>query len=133
MKKLIVTCAMLARASVVTFAQSAKSAKATMSMQSAAAPAPAQVSPAIPPAVIKTAETRAKAIQKKYSLTQAQYNGIYEAEMAYAQQEYMLKADGVTPGEGQAMQMRMGRDYRFKSVMTAEQYKKYEAATAVTK
>lgn len=130
MKKLIATCALLTTVSIVSFAQS-KQTSHTMSFDAqpnkTAAPAPNQARNTPSAASKAAAEKRAKANQKQYGLTAEQYKGAYQAELEYEMELAQVRAGGAEPGEGQAMQMGMGRDMKLKNVMTPEQYAKYEA------
>lgn len=130
MKKLIATCVMLTAASMVSFAQS-KQTSHTMSFDAqpnrmAAAPAPNQGKPTA--AQMQAAEKRAMASKKAYTLTDAQYKSVLQAEKEYEMELAQIRANGAEPGEGQKMQMGMGRDMKIKQVLTPEQTAKFEAA-----
>lgn len=117
MKKLIFTCAILAAGSVISFAQSAKKATAAQ-----AAPTNANnVSPE------KMAEGRSKGYAKFLNLNDVQTKAVYEAELDYWKQQQTGTANGGVIGTGQAAQMEMAKDMRFKTALTPEQYAKYEA------
>lgn len=133
MKKLTITCALLACVTAVSFAQT-KATKPT----TATAPGTASQASAYPELTIdkpskepaKTAEKAARASQKQYALTEEQYKGVYDAELYYAKQMYQLTSNGLQPGDGQALQMRMARDHGYKKALTADQYGKYAADQA---
>ena len=125
MKKLITTCVLVAAASMVSFAQSKQAATqpvAPKSAHAAATPTPEQI-----------ADKHAKMYQQQYGLTPEQYKGVYQAELDYARQDQQVRQNGNQPGEGQVAQMGMARDQRFKAVMSADQYSKYEAAKKTSK
>ncbi len=126
MKQLITTCMFLAAIPAATFAQS--KGTVTKAKANGAIAAPAKMNATNTNSI---AESRAKkvtdAMKAKYKLTDAQYKGVYEANLNYEQQLADLRAGGVTePGPGQALQMKMGRDYGYKAAMTPEQYTQYE-------
>lgn len=129
MKKLITTCVMLTSITVVSFAQS-KTISKTAPNQSAA---PATRSAKSGPTAEQYADRSAKAMKQQYGLNEKQYAAVYQAELEYQKQVVQARDGGYELGEGQSMQMKMGRDQRFQSVMTAEQYTKYQAAQAKTK
>jgi hypothetical protein len=126
MKKLITTCVLLTSVTMVSFAQSKATSKSAV--QQTASPAKAATVKSTMPSPEQYAERRAKAAQQQYGLTADQYKGVYAAELEYEQQYQQAKANGYEPGPGQSMQMKMGRDQKIKSAMSAEQYTKYEAA-----
>jgi hypothetical protein len=118
MKKLIITCALISAASVVSFAQNT-----TGQQTSAGAP---QGTTRQAPTVEQAAEMRAKAYQNQLGLSDAQYKGIYAAELDFIKQDQASRANGGRPTAGQTSQLMMGKEQKFKSIMTAEQYSKYE-------
>lgn len=75
----------------------------------------------------KAAEQNALVIKEKYGLTDAQYSGIYQAELEYQKQVFQLKEAGGEPGDGQAMQMELGREQGFQRTMTSDQFARYKA------
>lgn len=129
MKKLITTCVMLTSITMVSLAQS-KTITKTAPNQSAA---PANRSAKSGPTAEQYAERAAKAMKQQYGLDDKQYAAIYQAELEYQKQVVQARDGGYELGEGQSMQMKMGRDQRFQSVMTADQYTKYQAMQSKTK
>ena len=131
MKKLITTCVLIAAASFASFAQSKQAAPKSATKNSGAT-ATASASTSTTPNPQQVAERRAKMYQQQYGLTADQYKGVYQAELDYQTQLNGFKTNGQELGAGPAMQMEMGRDQRFKSVMTADQYSKYESSKPKT-
>lgn len=123
MKKIMITCAFIAIASVASFAQSARNT--TNAAPSTAAPAHTNVGQVS--VAERVAEQRAKVYQKNLGLDATQYNKIYIAELTYAEQEERAKAAGYTLGGGQLKQLNMAKDDRFKEALSAAQYSKYQA------
>ncbi len=130
MKKLITTCVLLTGLTMVSFAQSKVATKSAPVQTTTTTKTTTTRSTS--PSPEQLAERRAKAVQQQYALNAEQYKGVYEAELDYETQYQRSKANGYEPGPGQSMQMKMGRDQRYKSVMTAEQYTKYEATQKKT-
>lgn len=118
MKKLIITCALVTLGSMVTVAQSAKKPH-SVSNSNVSSGQTKSVS------IEKSAETRAKKLQKDLGLNAAQYKGVYEAQVEYNKQDQAAKANG-SVGSGQAMQLQMMLDQKFKEAMSPAQYSKYE-------
>ncbi len=123
MKKLIITCAMVAIASTASFAQAAKTTSNTNAPASQAATHKG-------PTAEQVADRRAKALQKQLGLTPEQFKGVYAAELDFAQQDQAARANGQMPGEGQASQMKMGRDQKIQAVLNADQVAKYNKMSA---
>lgn len=114
MKKLIITCAVIALGSVALFAQNARNASAGT-----------QASRQTGPTAEYMAERQARSLEKQLGLNAEQYKAVYAAHLDYIQQDMAARANGQVPGEGQAMQMQMGKDQKIQAVLTAEQYAKY--------
>ena len=129
MKKLITTCVLLTSVTMVSFAQSKTISKSAPN-QSAA---PASRSAKSGPTAEQYADRAAKAMKQQFGLDEKQYAAVYQAELDYQKQVVQARDGGYELGEGQSMQMKMGRDQRFQSVMTADQYTKYQAAQSKTK
>lgn len=131
MKKLITTCVLLAAASFASIAQSKQTATksaATKNTGSSASATAATKANAQSPQQI--AEIRAKMYKQQYQLTDEQYKGVLQAETDYETQSAAFKANGQVMGAGPAAQMKMARDQRFKSVLTPDQYSKYQSSQA---
>ena len=127
MKKLMLTCSLIAAASVISFAQTTQQSThpgAVATTQNKMAPHEQSIE------VI--AEKRTKADQKQFGLSDAQYKDIYEVELDYAKHEQQAKANNVAPGSGQYMQMEIIKDARFKNTLNADQYAKYQATKPKT-
>jgi len=117
MKKLIATCTLLMAVSMVSLAQTAQKSEVPLTQKDKQGrPNPEEM-----------AEKRSKMIQQRYSLNDAQYKSIYSVELDQMKQFEEMRKSGNKPGEGQMMQMRMSRDQRYKSILTPEQYTKFEA------
>jgi hypothetical protein len=123
MKKLIITCALLTSASMLSFAQSAQTSPA-QAQPNAAAP---QMQNRQRPTPEQMAERRANAAKTQYALNDEQYKGIYAAELDFFSQMQAARANGQQPAPGQAQQMSMAKDAKYKTIMTPEQYQKYSA------
>jgi hypothetical protein len=127
MKKLITTCVLLTSVTMVSLAQSKTISKAAPNQS--AAPT-ARTAKATAPTAEQYAERAAKAMKQQFGLDEKQYTAVYQAELDYQKQVVQARDGGYELGEGQSMQMKMGRDQRFQSVMTAAQYTKYQATQA---
>ncbi len=123
MKKIMITCAFIAIASVASFAQSARNTTNA---------APSHTNVAQVSVAERVAEQRAKVHQKNLALDATQYNKIYIAELTYAEQEERAKAAGYTLGGGQLKQLNMAKDDRFKEALTAAQFAKYQSGKPST-
>ncbi len=127
MKKIIFTCALFTFVSIISFAQSKQTGNAAHPNTAAATPPPPP--PPAPPGQLtpqQMAEQRAKAIQQQYKLSPEQYKGAYKVETDFFTQERQLRTSGAPIGQGQIMQMMMGRDQKYKEIMTPEQWAKYD-------
>lgn len=128
MKKIIATCALITCATIGAFAQNAKMVST--------APAPqGPLSPLSRPQVTTTqeqrsqqmAENQARAFERQYGLTPEQYKGVYAACM-----EFTTKMDASRTSNTQMTQqdfetLMSEKDAKFKKVMNAQQYAKYES------
>lgn len=109
MKKFFATC-LLAAAVSVSFAQSTTTPKSP-------SPTPEQF-----------AERISRTMQAQLGLSQDEYTGVYNAELAYQKDLKKALDAGSEPGAGQSMQMKMAKDQKLKAAMTPEHYTKYEAS-----
>ena len=131
MKKIFVTCAMLAVASVASFAQ-----KATQTAAPATGtPQQAHAHPQMTPEQMqdrqnKMADRQAQAFQKQYGLNNEQYAGVHEACLNFAKNIESMRAQGKQPGKEQMEKIFAERDASLKKAMSAEQYAKYESTLA---
>jgi hypothetical protein len=82
--------------------------------------------PAAPKSVEQKAEKIAKDLQKEYKLTDEQTRSISDAEREFVMQEEQLKSNNVPATAGPYVQLGMMRNDRMRSIMTQEQYSKYE-------
>jgi hypothetical protein len=117
MKKLILTCAVLV-AATMSFAQDAKT-----STGAAAAPGATRQQSMT---AEKAAEMRAKRYQQTLGLSDDQYKKVYDAELEYVKQDQAFRASGQPVPQGPAQQMMMAHDQKFQSVLSADQYAKYD-------
>jgi protein CpxP len=117
MKKMIITCALIASASVMSYAQNAASQTAPASGNAANNQAMAA----------HMAEKNTKMYEKQLGLTAEQSKKVHDLELVNANQMMAMQSQGVQPGEGQMMQMRMGHDQQMKNILTPEQFTKYQA------
>jgi hypothetical protein len=122
MRKLILTCALLTSASLLSFGQNAMPAQQGASTTARQAPAPE-----------KMAEMRANRYKQQLGLTDEQYKGVYNAELEYAKANQQFGASGQPVPPGPAQQMMMTHDQKFKEALTAEQYAKYDKMRTVNK
>lgn len=122
MKKLIITCALVTLGSMVSFAQSARKTHAGSNANVSSGQTQSV-------SIEKSAEARAKKLQKDLGLNATQYKGVYEAQLEHDKQGQAAKANG-SEGPGQAMQLQMMLDQKFKEAMTPTQYTKYEQMKA---
>ena len=122
MKKMIITCALIASASVMSYAQNAASATSPASANSASA------NQAI---AEHMADKNTKMYEKQLGLTAEQSKKVHDVELANANQMMAMRAQGMQPGEGQMVQMRMGHDQQMKNILTPEQFTKYQATRPV--
>ncbi len=121
MKKMIITCALVASASVMSYAQHAASASAPASANAANNQVMAQ----------HMAEKNTKMYEKQLGLNAEQYKKVYDVQLNMSNQMMALRSAGAQPGEGQVMQMHMYQDQQMKTILTADQYKKYESTRPV--
>lgn len=112
MKKLLLTCILLACISVVSFAQAGG---ADMRPLTTAELTAAQ----------NTAQAKALSLQTSLSLTTAQYNDVYDAEFLYQQQYDRYVVNGVTPSQGQLGNITVQRDSKMETILTPTQYATY--------
>ena len=73
------------------------------------------------------AEKNTKMYEKQLGLNAEQTKKVHDMELANANQMMTMRAQGVQPGEGQMVQMRMGHDQQMKNILTPEQYTKYQS------
>jgi len=66
-------------------------------------------------------------VRKQYNLDDAQYKGIYAAELEYMTKMMALRDKGQQPAPGEGQKMNEEKDQKYKAVMTPEQYEKYSA------
>ncbi len=123
MKKLIITCSLLAFASVASFAQVAK-------QQGAATPASAR--PQMTPEQMKqradqAADRQAEFFKKQYGLNEEQAKGVHEACAAFVHKMDAMRVEGKQPNKQEMDKLMAERDESFKKAMSPEQFAKYEA------
>lgn len=122
MKKLIITSALFAFAAAPVFAQSA---------QQVAAPQPAQSSQMNRgPRAEAIAERQAKTYKQQYNLTDKQYTDVYQACLEFAKNMEDKRSSGQQMKPQDFQEMMAKRNGKFKTIMTAEQYKAFEATQA---
>jgi hypothetical protein len=122
MKKLIITCALLTSASMLSFAQSTQTPATTAAQPNGAPQAHAQQQR---PTAEQIAERHAQADKKQFNLDDNQYKGVYTAELEYYKQMLDMRDKGTQPTPDQAQKLRTDKDAKIKAVMTPEQYAKY--------
>jgi len=120
MKKLIITCALLTCASIVSFGQTATPAQTTTSM------APNHAMPQ-PPTVEQRAERRARGEEKQLTLTPEQYKSVYAIELDAVKKMEALRTGGGQPSKDQYMAINASREEQIKKVLTPEQATKFDA------
>ncbi len=118
MKKLIITCTLIASVSGVCMAQVKKTNNATANKTSSSNAAVTAES---------KAEKIAKSLETKLGLNAEQYKKVYDAEFFYIKQDEVARENGGVPGEGELQQMAQSRDENIKRALTADQYTKYAA------
>ena len=123
MKKLIVTCSLIAFASVASFAQVAKQPATTV---------PASARPQMTPEQMKqredqAADRQAKFFEKQYGLNAEQSKGVHEACATFVKKMDAMRAEGKQPNREAMDKLMAERDASFKKAMSSEQYAKYEA------
>jgi periplasmic protein CpxP/Spy len=124
MKKLILTCAFLTSASMLSFAQSTQTTAA--GAQPNAAPQ-AMPNTQQRPTPEQMAERRAQMYTKQYGLDDKQYKGVYAAELDYTKQIMDFRDKHQQSTAEQRQQMQADRDAKYKAVLTPEQYEKFSA------
>lgn len=92
--------------------------------QTAAAPAPQAPSGDRQTAM---AQHQASTFRRLYNLTDEQYKGVYEACLDQAKKIDEIRATGKQPTPQQSEAMNADLDARFKKVMNADQYSKFES------
>ncbi len=128
MKKLILTCALITSASMLSFAQSTQSS-VTMTPQNAAG-TQAQTARQQQPQPEQMATRRAQMYKQQYNLDDKQYQGVYNAELDYVKEMMDMRGKGQQPTAEQGKQMMATKDAKFQKAMSAEQYGKYTATRA---
>lgn len=121
MKKLIITSALFAFVAAPVFAQSAKISAAP---QASNKPANNMNRP---PMADKIAERQAKAYQAQYKLSDDQYKGVYDACLEFARTMETKRNENKQMNAAEFKEALDKRNTKMKSVMTAEQYKAFEA------
>ncbi len=125
MKKLIITTALLAFASVSVFAQSSQ----TQAVPNAAKTQPQQQMTAAQRSE-RMAEHQSKTYAQQYKLNEDQTKKIHEACLDFAKAIENSRASGRQMTHAEVDAALNVRNAKFKSIMTAEQYKAYEATLA---
>ena len=123
MKKLILNTVLFSCCAIAAVAQDVKSkvgAAPQGAMQAPPRPRRSMASPEM------MAEKRSKMMQTQLGLNADQTKVAYQAELEFAQAYLASAANGSQPGEGQMNQMIITKNQKYKSVLTAEQYAKYE-------
>jgi Spy/CpxP family protein refolding chaperone len=113
MKKLILTCALVACASIASFAQTNAAPQSISG--SAASASPEQI-----------AERHTKIDEQQFKLNPDQAKSVYQVELDYAKQNQAMHTEKEQPSQGRIMQARAGRDNRMKAILTPEQFTVYQ-------
>ena len=113
MKKLILTFALIASASVVSFAQGQAAGSSTIQ----ATPTAEQI-----------ADKNTQAYEKQLNLSPEQSKAVRDVELSFIKQNQQMHAGGATPSRGQLMQHQMGKDNKMKQILTADQYATYQTS-----
>ena len=132
MKKLIFTCALLSGMSIVSFGQDAKPNNAPPGNPAALQTQPNMPPPqrnAMPPQmnIEPMAERRARMNEQRFKLTPEQFKAAREAEITYLQEMQQYRASGQMPTQGQRENMEIVKDQKYKALLNAEQFAKYDA------
>lgn len=120
MKKLIITCALLTCASLVSFGQNSQPAPASTTMHAR----PPMGAPTM--SIEQRAERHARSEEKQLNLSPEQYKSAYEAELEMTKKVEELKATG-QPKKEDFMAVNAQKEEKFKRIFTAEQMVKYQA------
>ena len=123
MKKLILTCAVLASASIASFAQANASATPPQQGKPATANKPMMNTE-------QMADRRTKMDEKQLGLNPDQTKKAHDVELEFTQAMEKYRAAGQAPSPGQMGNLTSRRDQRMKEILTAEQYAKYEQINA---
>jgi hypothetical protein len=108
MKKLFLTCILLACVSAVSFGQAMR-----------------DLTPAELTVAQDEARTKADGFRTPLSLTTTQYNDLYDAEFLYQKQYDKYVVNVVTPSSGQLGNITIQRDTKIESILTPAQYATY--------
>ena len=126
MKKLIVTCALLTAASMVSFAQTTTTTTTTGMDANGAQQTAAHPHASLPISAAQMAERRAKMDVKQFGLTDDQYKGVLDIETEYTNALERYHAEGKQPNIGQMGNLNARKDAKMKAIMSPEQYAKYD-------
>jgi len=124
MKKLILTCALLTVATMVSFAQTTTTPTPSM------APTDAQARPTPAPMnAEQTADRRTKMDEKMLTLTPDQVKVVHDIELDFMNAVMKFRAEGKQPTPEQMQDLKTKKDQKMKAVLTADQYSKYDVAS----
>jgi hypothetical protein len=132
MKKLIITCVLLTS---VSFAASAQTTEVINAQQNTATQNAANPERKLSAAELKAsdlkAEKSAKAMQTKLGLSAEQYEQVYASERRY--QNYMDRFPAGKVPAGTLSNITSGRNSRMQTILTPEQFQKFQGMAKQTK
>ena len=129
MKKLIITCAILAWGSAASFAQTQQTTT-MVPQQGAASSKASQVSPTVRQVQVEQiAERRAKIYQQEYGLNAEQYKKSYDAELEYMKEQMHFRQENKQPSQEDVTRLNMIKDQKYKAFLNKDQYQKYISAS----
>ena len=123
MKKIVGTLAVVAFGTVISFGQDLKPG-ASGGSQPGMQIVPVQQNITAE----KAAERKTHMYDMQLGLSEKQHMEIYQVELAAEQRERAMQQRGVQPSPQEQMQMNAGKDQKFKTILTPEQYARYDVA-----
>lgn len=120
MKKLIITCALLTAASMVSFAQNTPTGMEPGAAQTAQQPRPMPATPE------EMATRRTKVDEKMFNLTPDQMKGVHDIELEFCTANQKFRSEAKQPTKEEMEGIMTKRDQKMKAILTPDQYAKYE-------
>jgi hypothetical protein len=126
MKKITLTCSLLAFASVAVFAQSNVQSLRSNETTSIQRPQPSQED--ITKRQTAVATNMAKSMQQHYGLSQEQYDKVYVVCLENSKKMEAMRASGKQPSREEFQKIMDERNAGFKAIFTPQQYAQFAAS-----
>ncbi|MBC7554763.1 MAG: hypothetical protein H7257_12375 [Taibaiella sp.] len=128
MKKIIITCAVLAITAAGAFAQNSRQAITTPGQPQPVTPLTRPQSDVTPEQRVQQfAENQARAFERQYSMTPEQYKKMYAACLEFTNKMESQRTTGKQPTQQEFEAIMAEKDAKFKKIMTTDQFAKYES------